>query len=336
MSSTQSSTGQSPLFTLLIAVYNTADYLPQCLDSVLAQTERRLQVVCVDDASTDDSLTVLQRYAARDDRFEVIHLDRNQGQAHARNVGLQHARGRYVGFLDSDDWLSPDCLELSRQVFDAHPQTGAVLLHLQLVYPDHAESYPMPSFEVLTGRRAFALSLDWRIHGVYVVRADIHRRYPYDESCHAFSDDNTTRLHYLASEEVRTCEGVYYYRQRSTSVSHAVNLRRFDYLGANLSMKRQLEELGVGDDLLNLYENHRWLNLVGMYMFYHHHRHEMSLGDAAEALHLIRKTWTTIEPRRLKMRYKIKFGYIPFRGCWALFRLEEEAYFRLRWALKRR
>ncbi len=336
MASSQSHTGQQPLFTLLIAVYNTEAYLPQCLDSVLAQTEHRWQVVCIDDASTDGSLSVLQRYAARDGRIEVIHLDSNRGQAHARNVGLQHARGRFVGFLDSDDWLAPDSLAQALKVFDGHPLTGAVLFRLLMVYEDHSELYPMSSFEVMPGRQAFALSLDWRIHGVYIVRADIHRRYPYDESCHAFSDDNTTRLHYLASQEVRACDGTYYYRQRSSSVSHAVTLRRFDYLGANLSMKHQLESLGVGDDMLNLYENHRWLNLVGMYMLYHHHRREMSTDDSSQVLRLIREAWTTIEPGRLKLRNKIKFGYIPFAGCWTLFRMEEEAYFGLRWALKHR
>lgn len=325
-----------PQFTLLIAVYNTEEYLPRCLDSVLAQTERRLQVVCVDDASTDGSLDVLRRYAGRDDRFEVVSLSRNQGQAHARNVALQRARGRFIGFLDSDDWLAPDCLEQCLKVFDEHPQTGAVLLRLRLCYPDHEEDYPMRPFTVMSGRRAFELSLNWRIHGVYVVRADIHRRYPYDESCHAFSDDNTTRLHYLASDEVRTCQGIYYYRQRSTSVSHAVNLRRFDYLAANLSMKRQLLQLGVEDSLVDLYENHRWLNVVDMYMLWFQNRRNLPREEAAEALHLIRIAWQSIEPKRLKIRYKMKFGYIPFHASWALFRAEEEAYFGLRWAVKHR
>ncbi|WP_278582648.1 glycosyltransferase family 2 protein, partial [Prevotella denticola] len=96
-----------PKISVLVAVYNTAEYLPQCLDSLLNQTLKDVEVVCVDDASTDDSLDILHQYAARDTRLKVIALDENRGQAHARNIGLSCATGDYIGFVDSDDWLGP-------------------------------------------------------------------------------------------------------------------------------------------------------------------------------------------------------------------------------------
>ena len=325
-----------PQVTVLVAVWNTEDYLPQCLDSLCRQTLRDIQVVCVDDASTDHSLDVLQRYAAIDDRIEVVALPHNHGQAHARNVGLRQAKGDFICFLDSDDWMADDCLERAVDVFRAHRKTGCVLFDTLYYYNrSRMEPFPMPAFDVLSGKEAFVLSLTWRIHGVYMVRADIHKRYPYDESAHAFSDDNTTRLHYFASEEVRSCAGIYYYRQRSTSVSHQFSLRSFDYLSANLSMKRQLERLHVKDDVQNIYENHRWLNVVDMFMMWFIHGRELSAGDRRKALSLVRDSWKTIDVWRLKPALRFKFGYMPFAGHWHLFLLQEQVYFRMRRLLGR-
>lgn len=342
--------------TVLVAVYNTATYLPQCLDSLLAQTLAGVQVVCVDDASTDASPAILDDYARRDARIEVVHLDDNGGQARARNIGLRRARGRLVCFLDSDDWMAADCLARAVAVFDRHPLTDCVLFHTLYYYsPSRQEEYPMQPFRVLTGREAFERSLTWAIHGVYMVRTDIHRRYPYDESAHAFSDDNTTRLHYLASREVRLCDGTYFYRQHAASVSHQVSPRRFDYLAANLSMARQLRQLGVPSELLSIYENHRWLNVVDLYWFYHRHRRRLGAAAAARGLRQIREAWAGIETWRLRPRLRRKFGYAPLRWAsgpglqgergaagraadslsWCLFRLEEELYFSLRRLLGR-
>ena len=185
--------------TVLVAVYNASRYLATCLDSLLSQTLADFQVVCIDDGSTDDSLSILCDYADHDPRFEVIHLEQNQGQAHARNVGLKQTKGEFVCFLDADDWLELDALARCVAVFEHHPSAGAVLFEVSMDYDDHSEYYAMPSYEKLSGEEAFRLSLTWQIHGVYMVRADIHRQYPYDETCKAYSDDNTTRLHYLVS-----------------------------------------------------------------------------------------------------------------------------------------
>lgn len=327
----------NPLVTILIAVWNTERWLPQCLDSLCRQTLGDIQIVCVDDASTDGSLSVLNHYASLDKRIEVITLAKNQGQAHARNVALRHARGTYICFLDSDDWMADDCLEQAVKTFVRYPDTGCVLFHTLYYYSqDRQEAFRMPSLQVLTGEQAFRLSLTWQIHGVYMVRATIHKQYPYDESSHAFSDDNTTRIHYLASHEVRCCMGTYYYRQRQSSVSHLFSVRRFDYLAANLSMKRQLESLHMSDDVLNLYECHRWLNVVDMYMLWFRNRSQLAPFSRLRCKATIRAAWRTIETNRLSQSLKCKLGYCPLSGHWRLFVLQEELYFRLRHLLFRR
>lgn len=99
-----------PLISVIIPVYNLASYLAKCLDSVLSQTYSELEIIPVDDGSTDDSAAILQEYAQKDARIKPI-LKNNGGVSETRNVGLDAASGEYVFFLDGDDWLEPDALE---------------------------------------------------------------------------------------------------------------------------------------------------------------------------------------------------------------------------------
>ena len=316
--------------SLLVAVYNTEKYLRQCLDSLLGQTLDDIEIICADDASTDSSPDILQEYIAADNRIKLITLKENRGQAHARNQALKISTGECIAFLDSDDYLASDALEQIVGTFDRHPTTDAVLFKVINIFPDANETpYPMPEFEQMNGYDAFVDSLTWKIHGVYAVRRSIHLKFPYDETARAFSDDNTTRLHYLNSRHVRLSRGIYYYRQHPQSVTHSISLRRFDYLLANESMKRQLLQLHSSSEILDIYENVRWLNLVDLYMFYYLHRRNFSLDARRQALSRLRHTRLTIETSRLRPSLRHKFGY-RVMPSWPLFRLQEELYFFLR------
>lgn len=99
------------LFSIIIPVYNVEKYLPACLNSVLGQSFRDWEAICVNDGSTDGSAIVLQDFAARDQRIKVVDQP-NAGTATARNTGLRMAQGDYIFFLDSDDWLEADSLEI--------------------------------------------------------------------------------------------------------------------------------------------------------------------------------------------------------------------------------
>ena len=318
-----------PKISILVAVYNTAAYLSQCLDSLLSQTLKDIEVICVDDASTDNSLALLHQYAEKDNRVKVFALKENSGQAHTRNVGLSHATGDYIGFVDSDDWLSQDALEKVCESF--RDDVDSVLFRLLYAYTDGSmKDYQMSPFTTMTGDEAFRASLTWQIHGCYVVRNAIHKAHPYDESQRAYSDDNTTRIHYYYSRKVAFCEGIYYYRQQPVSVTRSVSVRRFDYLVANESMHRQLLALGASDENLRCYETIRWLNLVGVYMFYYLHRNELSEADRQHGLSVMHHVWQTINLKQVSPSIKRKFGYIPLRFSWSLFCLQEEVYFWLR------
>lgn len=99
-----------PLVSILVPVYNVEAYLPQCLDSLVGQTYPHLQIVLIDDGSTDGSWRVMQEYAARDERIGIYHQE-NQGVGTTRNHLLEKIKGDYVLFVDSDDWVELDMVE---------------------------------------------------------------------------------------------------------------------------------------------------------------------------------------------------------------------------------
>ncbi len=119
--------------SVIIPVFNTEKYLPECLNSVLNQTLRNIEVICVDDKSTDQSGSILDEYGKRDGRITVFHLKWNQRQGHARNYGMDRARGKYIYFLDSDDMIEPETLEELSTLADRD--------NLDAIFFDNKEKY---------------------------------------------------------------------------------------------------------------------------------------------------------------------------------------------------
>lgn len=101
---------ENPLISIIVPVYNVEIYLPQCLNSLESQTFKNIEIVLVDDGSTDSSGIICDEYASRHDNVIVIHQD-NKGLSVARNVGVKVSTGSYIAFLDSDDWLAPSYVE---------------------------------------------------------------------------------------------------------------------------------------------------------------------------------------------------------------------------------
>lgn len=99
-----------PKVSVIIPIYNEEKYLEQCLSSVCNQTLREIEIICIDDGSTDDSLKILERFKKQDSRFKLL-KQRNQYAGKARNLGMQNAEGKYLCFLDADDFFMPELLE---------------------------------------------------------------------------------------------------------------------------------------------------------------------------------------------------------------------------------
>ncbi len=96
-----------PLISVIVPIYNVEEYLPKCVDSIINQSYKNLEIILVDDGSPDNSPQICDEYAQKDSRIKVIHKE-NGGLSDARNVGLKASNGEYVSFIDSDDWINAD------------------------------------------------------------------------------------------------------------------------------------------------------------------------------------------------------------------------------------
>ena len=106
-----------PEFSVIVPIYNVEKYLEQCITSVLNQTYKDFELICVDDCGTDNSIKIAEKYAQKDSRIKILHQEKNKGLSAARNLGLDNACGKYIVFLDSDDWLETNCLEVLQKEF---------------------------------------------------------------------------------------------------------------------------------------------------------------------------------------------------------------------------
>lgn len=117
--------GQTPLITVAIPAFNSADYIGQAIDSVLAQTLTDFELLLIDDGSSDDTLSTMRRYET-DSRVRVRALADNGGRPHARGIGLDYARGEYLAMLDADDWCEPERLQRQVTYLQTHPDIAVV------------------------------------------------------------------------------------------------------------------------------------------------------------------------------------------------------------------
>ena len=101
----------TPAISIIVPCYNVERYVGKCLKSILEQTFTDIEVIAINDASTDGTLAILQEYAAKDDRLSIIDLPVNGGLANGRRVGLGHVHGEYIAFVDSDDYISRDFID---------------------------------------------------------------------------------------------------------------------------------------------------------------------------------------------------------------------------------
>ena len=104
--------------SVIIPVFNTGKYIAQCLDSLIKQTYKELEIICIDDGSNDNSADIISKYAQKDNRIITNSFDINKGVSAARNYGLSIASGDYIFFLDSDDWIDEDYLETMLKTMD--------------------------------------------------------------------------------------------------------------------------------------------------------------------------------------------------------------------------
>ena len=130
----------SPLISIIVPVYQVEKYLEKCINSIINQTYKNLEIILVDDGSTDNCPAICDRFQVEDSRIKVIHQE-NGGLSHARNVGLEISTGDFIGFVDSDDWIEPNMYELLMSALQ-ETQADIAVCNRQYEFED-SESIPI-------------------------------------------------------------------------------------------------------------------------------------------------------------------------------------------------
>ena len=217
-----------PTISVVIPVYNTELYLERCLGSLSAQTFSDIEIICVNDGSSDGSLALLQRLATSDDRIKILDFKKNQGVSMARNAGIDAASGEYVYFLDSDDWIDTDYLEA---MISKARETGLnVVVNANYVkeYDDPSANRVSGSFGFIDKEAGYYSSIILQSYFPPVIWTCLYKRdYLIDNNIRypivkgGAEDIYFTGLAYLLIPEVYVFRGpLHHYYQRENSLFH--------------------------------------------------------------------------------------------------------------------
>ena len=231
----------TPTVTVIMPVYNAAKYLPDALDSLLAQTFQDFEIVAVNDGSTDDSARILAEYAAKGVRIRVVHRE-NGGCGAARNTGIALAKGRYIAQQDADDLSVPTRLEKQAAFLDSHPDICAAFCRTAIV--DESLNPVVLSLTPFSDRRIRKMLV--RRNGLqpnFMIRKDVMERVGGYREAFIYSQDYDFNLRVAAVGKLACVpEALYIYRthDKQTSVAKKDEQNQFGTLARTFGYERKL------------------------------------------------------------------------------------------------
>lgn len=287
-----------PLVSIIVPVYNVEEYLHRCIDSILAQTFTDFELILVDDGSTDNSGEICDMYSQKDSRIIVIHQS-NQGVSAARNQGIISAKGSYITFIDSDDWISSRLLE--RLLLSCEKNDSQMAVSIIKKVKEFTCDYQSNAFDnVMTGKEAvekFGSLMDMRFRGpvgklvrTSIVKAHMFpcdRKYGEDTAC-------VYRWMFDCNKVVEILETHYFYYTRDDSVAH----KQFDW--------HRLDSYKTYDEMLNFYLKHHICNPYKVLL----RKYLQEMIDGYERCVLLNKKDIAQEiQKQLQIYVSSKFGF---------------------------
>lgn len=251
--------------SIIVPVYNVSKYIRKCLDTIINQTYTNLEIILIDDGSTDDSGNICDEYAKRDKRIKVIHKE-NEGLSIARNTGIKNATGKYIGFIDSDDWID---LDMYNRLYNNLKNENAEIscCNRLLVYSNKQKEYGTSSYyEVMNSERAIELMCTYGYIGVSVYTKLFEKKlFDGIEFPNGKKSEDVFIIYKLldkASVIVYDATPLYYYRQREGSITSAKNIN-LDIIDASKEMMDFVEK--KYPDIKSVVENNYVYSIIGVY-----------------------------------------------------------------------
>ena len=220
----------NPLLSVITPVYNVSLYLERCVESILNQSYHNIELILIDDGSTDRSSELCDEWARKDNRIVVIHKD-NGGVSSARNAGLEQARGEYITFVDSDDFIAPDTYESNMNFLLNHQDVDILQYpYCHYISDDVISNYHKPSSVLLVGTEEIFRNWWSGTPLEYVSWNKIYKRHIWNDV--RFNIGHTSEDTWLVPEFVNRSMSVYiseqglYYYQRAREDSYTF---QYDY-----------------------------------------------------------------------------------------------------------
>lgn len=231
------------MISVIVPVYNVEVYLPGCIESILDQTYKDFEILLIDDGSTDNSGKICDEYAKRDNRCIAIH-QQNKGVYNARNTGLSHATGEYISFVDSDDYIHPQMLEILYKALQKGDYDFSLVAYKQV--------WDYSKYSPITKTNTCILDTSTLIHRLYnisyknnslpemscqVLWNKLYRKSLIGESRFKITGSGDTefnnRIYLKTKSAIYIDEPLYYWYQRATSITHqSINLNFIDRINS--------------------------------------------------------------------------------------------------------
>lgn len=294
----------TPIVSVIVPVYNTDKYLEECLESILNQTLKDIEIICIEDKSTDNSLQILKNYSKKDDRIIILENESNRGLSFNRNKGLDYAKGKYVSFIDSDDKLDVDAYEKLYNFIEENHQDFVIFNAMR--FDDDGKKWnselhnisisdnPITSTNILKNREFVFDSTAWNkfINKDFLLNSKIK----FVEG-RLYEDMLFSMELFCAADSVGVLPNIYYYWRVRTDNKNKSITQKYN------NIENIKDRLFIINEINKLLNNEEYSSLIDSYynkllkIDYRHIINQLSLKNP-EILNLVEKY---VKPKILKM-----------------------------------
>lgn len=304
--------------SIIIPFYNASPFVENTLSSILQQTHTDLEVICVDDGSTDDTLSLLKLWQEKDDRVKIVHKE-NGGVESALKAGVEHISKKFTFLSGHDDTLAVDAIEKAYHEINRDAAIDAVRVKLVVIDGNGHIHNIMDDDRILTGFEALGETImGWKIHNFCLWKTDIFIRIKDVSTGLMNFDELATRYLYTLCNKVSHCSGEYYYLQHQNSVTKKITPRLLDIYAIEHHIKTLLEKNNIYHLYKKRFENYMFARLQDMISLYFNLKkegHQLSQKD----INKVKLLYNSIDFGYLKketsiiesIKYHLLYNFFP-------------------------
>lgn len=319
------------LISVIVPVFNSYEYLRNCIESILNQTYKKIELILVDDGSDDGSSEICDSYKNKDKRVVVIHKKKNEGASEARNTGIKHVKGSYIMFVDNDDYININIIEILLSKIKKYNADISICNYKKVYeYKDFLcrEKSDKAEEKIYTGRDAVSqIYSDKRVEFTVIWNKLYKKELIINEKFFGIHEDErfTYRILYKAKKIVYIESQLYYYMYRKGSISRNMSLKNYKCIGNMLEERVEFFKDKGEIELLKETEYLILNNIINQYFLedkntrkelFEKYKRNLKINEKEMKEH--KKIFSKKRHLRLRMFYFNPLLYIKFANFLAL------------------